>query len=37
MSYLLDDVARTLVTSMTPRRQSLKLLGERLAGGNLRF
>jgi hypothetical protein len=35
MSYLLDDVARTLASPTTPRRQSLKLLGALLAGGIL--
>ena len=35
MSYLLDDVARTLASPTTTRRQLLKLLGALLAGGIL--
>jgi hypothetical protein len=35
MSYPLDDVARTLASSTTPRREWLKLLGGLVAGGIL--
>ena len=35
MSYLLDNVARTLASPATPRRKALKLLGGLLAGGVL--
>ena len=35
MSYLFDDVARTLANPTASRRQSLKLLGGLLAGGIL--
>jgi hypothetical protein len=35
MTYLFDDLARTLAGRKTPRRQSLKLLGALLANGIL--